>query len=307
MAWLTGINKARAMVLLATLALLLTTACWASVFKGTYGDSDSYREKMRSSASAPSVRPSAAGTDGKIGLIAPYDGAQGIHVRAFGSVAAEPDIAIISLGVESIEDTASEARAMAAKAMEGVMTVLAEAGVEDRDIQTQYFNISPRYQNVRVTNCEDEEKEVESLREDQECITSWELKLIGYSVTNQASVKIRDLDEAGTIIDQVTGAAGDLVRVNGINFSIDEPGPLQDEARSKAIAAMQLKAEMMAENAGLKLGRLIQLQEASDYFSAQPVYTKAALASAESAADTSISAGEVEISAQVSGVYLIAE
>ena len=100
-------------------------------------------------------RPRASGSTprspvGKADQVTPYDGQQGLHVRATGSVTGTPDIAIISLGVESIEDTASEARAMAAGAMAEVMLVLEEAGIESRDIQTQYFNIRPRYQDVRI-------------------------------------------------------------------------------------------------------------------------------------------------------------
>jgi uncharacterized protein YggE len=306
-AWLIGINKIRLLMLLAILALLFSTACWASVFNRSYGHDSAGKEKMFSARTAGAPDSSARSTHERAGLVTAYDGAQGIQVRASGSVAGEPDIAVISLGVESVEDTASEARANAAAAMAGVMQVLDEAGIEDRDIQTKYFNISPRYQNVRVTECEDEEAK-ESSTDEENCTTSWELKLIGYAVTNQASVKIRDLDEAGTIIDQVTDAAGDLVRVNGINFSIEDPEALREEARAKAIKALQQKAETMAELAGVTLGRLVRLEESTDFLSPQPVYARAAFAfAAESAADTSISAGEIEVTTFVSGVYLIVE
>ena len=301
--WLKPITNVRFLMLVAALALLFSTACWASVFKGSYGDSDGYKNRAFAERGAVAGLWSPAG---KGGLVAPYDDAQGLRVRGTGSVTGTPDLAVISLGVESIEDTASEARANAANAMAGVMQVLVDGGVAERDIQTRFFNISPRYQNVRVIDCGDEEEEKESLSSDQNCTTSWELKLIGYAVSNQASVNIRNLEEAGTIIDQVTGAAGDLVRVNDINFTIEEPESLREESRAKALAAMQKKAETMAGLAGVSLGRLVNLEEATDFYSPQPVYARAALASAESAADTSISAGEIEITTTVSGVYLIA-
>ncbi len=303
MTWLSTLTNVRFLMLLAALALVFTTACWASVFKGPYGDSDGYKTR----AFAEQVTEAGTRPPGKQGgPVAPYDDAQGLRVRATGSVSGTPDIAVVSLGVESIEDTASEARANAANAMAGVMQVLREAGVDDRDIQTQYFNISPRYQNVRVTDCGEEEESKESLSPEQDCTTTWELKLIGYAVSNQASVKIRDLDEAGMIIDQVTEAAGDLVRVNGISFTIEDPEGLREESRAKAIAAMQEKAETMADLAGVTLGRLVNLEEATDFYSPQPLYARAAMASAESAADTSIAAGEIEITTTVNGVYLIA-
>ena len=118
-------------------------------------------------------------------------------------------------------------------------------------------------------------------------------------------MKIRNLGEAGTIIDQVTEAAGDLVRVNNVSFTIEDTDALREEARDKAVEALQRKALAMADLAGVSLGRLVQLEEATDFFDAQPVYARAALQSGESAADTSISAGEIQVSATVSGVYLI--
>ena len=196
---------------------------------------------------------------------------------------------------------------MAATAMAGVMEVLEEAGIEDRDIQTNHFNISPRYQSVRVTQCHDDEDTEEKILDDAEnCTTFWDQQLVGYAVNNQASVNIRNLNEAGTIIDQVTDAAGDLVRVNGIRFTIEDIEALQDEARNEAMAELERKAEAMAELAGVALGRLVHLQEDSGYIPPQPVFARAAFAS-ESAADTSISAGELDVSVSVNGIYLIAE
>ena len=304
---LSVLANVRFLMLLAALALVFTTSCWASVFKGHDVDSDGYKNRAYAERGSGAGEWPSTGRAGRADLVAPYDDEQGLRVRASGSVKAAPDIVVISLGVEAIEDTASLARADTANAMAGVMQVLEGAGVEERDIQTQYFNISPRYLNVRVTDCGDEqEEEKEGLSSDESCTTSWELKLIGYAVTNQASVKIRKLDDAGTIIDQVTGAAGDLVRVDGINFTIENPEPLREEARVKAISALREKAEAMAQLAGVELGRLVQVQEDTAFYTPQPAYARAALASAESAADTSISAGELEITTTVSGVYLIA-
>ena len=309
---MTGVRKARFLVVFGAIALLLTTACWGRMYDGSYSDTEAAKERMysRQASASPKATPSAASKPEA--YIAPYEGAQGIHVSAAGRASGVPDLAIISLGVESVEDTASEARAKAAEAMAGVMQVLEDAMVEDRDIQTRYFNISPRYQSVRVTQCQDDDKEDNEIQAEavlpgeENCTTFWEQKLIGYAVSNQLSVNIRDLDEAGTIIDSVTDAAGDLVRVNGISFAIEDTEPLRDEARAEAMADMQRKAELMADLAGVRLGRLVSLQEDAGFYPPEPVYARAAFAAAESAADTSISAGELETIVSVSGVYLIA-
>ncbi len=307
MAKLTRIANFRMLFLLASLALLFTTACWAGAVRAPFDEDGSYRATGDSASGG--WAPYSAGKSGYgAGRIGPYDGAQGVHVGATGTASGVPDLAIVNLGVESIEDTASEARSKAAEAMASVMAVLMEAGIEDRDIQTQYFNISPRYQSVRVTECGEEQEGVTQLGGDGEnCITRWEQELTGYSVSNQVSVNVRELDQAGTIIDQVTAAAGDLVRVNGVSFTIEDIDPLREQARNEAMGKLQENAEELAELAGVGLGRLVHLQESTAYI--EPFQTVFArnqfLAAAE--ADTSISVGELDVSISVSGVYLITE
>ena len=305
MACLTGANGIRLLVLMGLLTLLFSTACWARMYDGSYGDTRAAKERMQAMRAPNGQKERPSSLESSAGHIAPYEGAQGIHVRATGTAAAVPDLAIISLGVESVEITASEARGKAANAMADVTHVLEDAGVEERDIQTQYFNISPRYQSVRVTQCHDDENAELPASGDENCTTIWEQRLVGYAVTNQLSVRVRDLEETGTIIDRVTDAAGDLVRVNGISFTIEDNESLQDEARVEAMAEMQRKASMMADLAGVGLGKLVHLEENARFDVPDPPFARAAFAYAESAADTSISAGEVEVAVSVNGVYLI--
>ena len=237
----------------------------------------------------------------------PYDGPSGIWVSGNGKASGAPDIAVISLGVESVEDTAATARARAAAAMNRVTQVLTNAGIASSDIQTRYFSINPRYQGVEVERCEEAEPEGEQESPtEKSCYKVWESRLIGYEVSNQASVKIRNLSNVGTIIDRVTEAAGDLVRINGINFNIENPQPLQDEARTNAVADMKRKAEMLAELAGVKLGRLVYLNEGAAYAPPEALYARAESAAfASQDAATVISGGELEFSATVQGVFLI--
>ena len=242
----------------------------------------------------------------------PYDGPSGIWVTGNGKASGAPDIAVVSMGVESVEETAAAARANAARAMQSVMDALTEAGVAKADVQTRHFNISPRYQSVEIERCDDDNGEGSEGEQagtaEKTCYTVWESRLTGYSVSNQATVKVRDLDDVGTVIDQVTEVAGNLVRINGISFSIEDPQPLQDEARADAVADMKRKAEMLAELSGVKLGRLVYLSEGAAYSPPQPLYgrAEAAFAMADSY-ETSISPGELDISATVQGVFLIAE
>ena len=248
-----------------------------------------------------------------------YDGPSGIWVSGTGKASSSPDIAVVSLGVESQEPTAAEARTNAANAMRGVMSALITAGVSIDDIQTRHFNISPRYQSVEIERCESDEdddngsdngngEEETEETEKTSCVKVWESRLIGYSVSNQAVVKVRNQTRVGAIIDAVAAAAGDLVRINGVSFDIEDPQSLQDEARTAAVADLLRKAQMLADLSGVELGRLVYLSEGEAYTPPQPLYARAQVAFADAASEaTIISGGELEFSVTVQGVFLIAE
>ncbi len=141
-------------------------------------------------------------TVGKLSTIQLSSQQQGVWVTGLGEVTAVPDIATLRLGIEAQAATVAEARSQAAEAMEKVMTSLKDNGVAEKDIQTQYFNIS------QVT-------EWDRIKEEEQ--------VVGYRVTNTVTAKIREIDKAGIIIDAAAEAGGDLTRVNGISFSVDDP------------------------------------------------------------------------------------
>jgi len=99
----------------------------------------------------------------------------GIWVNGTGEVTVTPDIATLSLGIEAQAATVAEAQAQAAVDMDAVMTALADNGVADKDIQTQYFSI---YQVTRWDDFKDQQV------------------VIGYRVTNMVTAKIRDVEQA---------------------------------------------------------------------------------------------------------------
>ena len=134
----------------------------------------------------------------------------------------------------------AEAQSRAAEAMDNVMTALTKNGVAKNDIQTQRFSIR------RVTKW-DRVKEEETV--------------IGYRVTNMVTAKIRDIDEAGTIIDAVVEAGGDLTRIDNISFSVDDPSDYYEEARQEAMAEAKAKAKQLAELAGVTLGKPTYISE----------------------------------------------
>jgi hypothetical protein len=211
---------------------------------------------------------------------------EGIWVSGNGKVSAVPDIAILRLGIEAQESSVAVAQAQAAEAMTAVMSTLEGSGVDEKDIQTQYFNIH------RVTRWDEREgKEV----------------VIGYRVTNMVTARIRDMDGVGAIVDAVAVAGGDLTRIDSIGFTIEDPSPYQDEAREKAVADAAAKAKQLAELAGIKLGKPVYVTENTAY--PYPVYRQDYFAEAamSAAPPTPISPGEMEISLNVQVAYAILE
>ena len=77
-------------------------------------------------------------------------GEAGIWVTGTGQITMEPDLAILNLGVETIEMTVAEANGEAADAMDGIMQSLMDNGVEERDIQTHNFNVRPQYEWIEI-------------------------------------------------------------------------------------------------------------------------------------------------------------
>ena len=168
--------------------------------------------------------------------------------------------------------------------MNDVMAALKANGIDQKDIQTQYFN-------VQQTTTYDNNKQ-------QQVIT-------GYEVSNIVNVKIRGVDtdvtKAGKVIDAVTAAGGDLTRVNSIQFSLDDPTTSMDKAREIAMADATDTATQLAKLAGVKLGKPISISESSST-PPYPVYAKDAVASSSS---TPISAGTLDITLDVQVLYAI--
>ncbi|MCJ7604503.1 MAG: SIMPL domain-containing protein [Dehalococcoidales bacterium] len=211
---------------------------------------------------------------------------EGIWVSGEGKVTAVPDIASLNLGVEAQAASVADAQAQVSQAMADLMDALKDQGVDEKDIQTQYYNV---YQVTRWIG--DEQKE----------------EVIGYRVTNTVTAKVREVEKAGEVIDAVIAAGGDLVRINNIAFNIDDPKPYYEDARELAVAYAREKGEQLASEAGVTLGKITYITESN--YTPGPIYRNYASDYAEAvpaaAPATSISAGELEITTTVQIVYAI--
>ncbi len=157
-----------------------------------------------------------------------------IDVTGSGKVYAAPDQATVQLGVTSQATSAAEALKDNSAKTAAVLTSIKNIGVDAKDIQTNDFSIFPTYASNGTT-------------------------ITGYQVNNTVVVVIRDLANAGTILDQVVQAGAN--NISGLSFDIADPSKLQADARAKAIADARAKAEAMASAAGVSLGDIITISE----------------------------------------------
>ncbi|MCJ7668582.1 MAG: SIMPL domain-containing protein [Anaerolineae bacterium] len=204
-----------------------------------------------------------------------------ISVTGVGKVSAEPDMAEIIIGMESRAPTAKEAASQNSGDMSEVMAVLKEMGIAKEDIQTVDY----------------------SIRTEMDYREGEEPKVIGYVVTNAVQVKVRDLDLVGDLLDGATEAGANTIY--GINFTIEDPRPFQEQAREMAVADARSKAQQLAEAADVRLGVLLSL---SEYIIEGPVYVERAMAEGMGGGGAPpISAGQLEITIQVQMSYEIAQ
>lgn len=205
-----------------------------------------------------------------------------IRVQGIGLVSQVPDQVSISLGVETKAATAAAAlKENNAKSNE-LVKVLKSRGVADKDLRTNELSIYPQFDNrgVRITS---------------------------YQVTNSITATLKDLANAGGLVDAAAAVAGDSIRVNGLSFSIADTSAVLAKARLAAVKDGRAQAEQYAAAAGVKLGALRTLTGGSASVP-PPVFAeaKAAQAASGDVAPAPIAPGSQEVTATVELVFDIA-
>ncbi len=275
-------RKTRLFTILGIIALLVLGLACAN--EGATANSESVTPETMEIAASGTEMTAAAARESVAG--------SGIWVNGQATVTVEPDLVLLNIGVEAIAETVAEARAEAADAMDAIVAAVKVHGLEDQDVQTQSFNIWPQYEYPEVTTGGTRtRKQV----------------LVGYTVSNSARIKIRDVDAVGMIIDSVAEAGGDATRIDGINFSIEDPKPFRTQLREEAVQDAVAKAEHLASLTGVEVGDLIFIGEAGGDSPRDPGYLVESMGMARAVSDsaTSISGGELQLSLNVQAAFSI--
>src|SRR6478736_765361 len=183
-----------------------------------------------------------------------------LDIVATGEVQRTPDIATIGAGVVTQANEAGKAMAANADRMAATVAALRKAGVADRDIQTSQVSLQPQYRYG------DNQPPV----------------LTGYQVANRVTVRLRDLKNAGRVLDALVAAGAN--QIDGPSFGVDKPESALDEARTQAIATARARAELYAKAAGLRVVRIARISESGQVD--MPIRPMAMVAMRNKAADT---------------------
>jgi uncharacterized protein YggE len=186
----------------------------------------------------------------------------GISVTGLGEVTGTPDTVEVDLGVSVLGATVSEATSTAATKADAVIAAMTANGVAEEDITTTNYSIYPEYD-----------------------YSNNQQRLVGYRVNNTVRAKIRDVEQAGPVLDEVSAAAGDDVTVSGLRFSIEDDAELLAAARQAAWNDALAKATQLAELSGQSLGVATSITETVTMPPVYPVdYARDAFGGAEAAA-----------------------
>ncbi len=245
-----------------------------------------------------------------------------ISVDGTGDAVAVPDIATFSFTVSESGKTVAEAQTLATEKSNGALKAVRDSGVADKDIKTTSYNINPKYeyQNAVCTYSTPETvtntmmgapagvssvAPVSSVAQVRYCPPGRSV-LTGYEVSQSIQVKIRDLAKAGAMFTSI--GTLEVQNISGLNFEVDEPEAVKALARKEAIENAKTKAEALAKQLGVSLGRITSFYESSGpmpYAYGMGGGIKAMAFEADARVAPEVPIGEEEVTSNVSITYEI--
>lgn len=202
-----------------------------------------------------------------------------ITVQGQGTSSAVPDTVYVVVGVETRDSAADQALSANNRSMESLMETLRRNQIPEKSMQTVNFDISAERAPVRPGDLGPG-------------------KVIGYRVSNQVRIKVSKLEILGRLLDELV--QGGANTVHGIQFDVDDPQGVEDQARENAIKDARRRAEKIAAAAGVKVGRPLQITEFNYGNGPRPMMARTMAMAADA---VPIAQGEQQITASVSIVF----
>lgn len=204
-----------------------------------------------------------------------------LEITGNGELQVVPDMAQLTVSVETRATQAKEAVSQNAESSKKVIDYLKKTIKADNAIQTGLFNLSPVY-----------EYDNERKKSD----------LTGYQVTNQIQLKIKDLSQLGHLMDEIVTLGA--TKIDSLTFKHSNEKQLLDEALKKAILNAKQQAKLIADTAGIDLGKIVSIHPISSG-GVQPFAKSFVLESRQIASSTPIETGELTITSQINITFAI--
>ncbi len=205
-----------------------------------------------------------------------------ITIDGEGKVSGTPTLAEVSLGLYSEGMDVPVVQDDNNKKVNAIIAAMKALGITEADLQTSQYNISPKYD-----------------------YTDGQQRVIGYTVSQSVTVKVRDLTKVGTVLARA-GEAG-ANQVNGLNFTIDDPTQIQQEARKEALEDARMKAKALADAMGVRLVKVVTFSESSGTPGPIPLayraFDKEMLASQVAPPD--VQPGQLDVTSRISVTFEI--
>lgn len=201
-----------------------------------------------------------------------------ITVSGQGEVYADPDLSVVNFSVITEKDTVDQALQTNKEKMNRVIARLKDQGIEKKDLKTTTFNIQPRYEWYEETSRKEGKR-----------------KLVGYEVTQELQVKIRNLGTVGEVIQEATDAGAN--KVGNVQFTLENREQFKKKAREKAIEQAKGKAEEISSQLGVELVKIVNFSE--DFYTPRPYFGVMKEQAAGGAPEVEPGQNKVEVSVSV--------
>ncbi len=207
--------------------------------------------------------------------------ARTVTVSADGKATVVPNLATVSFSVVSEGTSATAVQDENTKKMNAAIAIVKGFSIDDKDIKTSAYNLSPRYAYEQKTG---------------------KSRIDGYQITQTVTVKVRNLDDAGKIVGQLPAAG--VNQISGPDFSVEDMDAFLHSAREEAFNKAYAKAKELARLAGAGVGRVVTFSESTGGNYPRPMYLKADMAmGGEAASAPQFEAGSEEAQVTVSVTY----
>lgn len=206
-----------------------------------------------------------------------------ISVTGEGRVAVEPDLATVSVGVSTQNETASGALDENNAKMAAVFDAIDALGIDPDDVQTSRLDLSPRYDSIQQPD------------------GSFSQQIVGFRASNTVTIKVRDIDAVGDVLGVLVDSGA--TDVNGISFSVEDAVEEHDLARTRAVEDAQRIAQTYANAASYSIKGVSKM---NDFGGSQPQFRMASEA-AYSAAPSSVpvASGSLFVTASIAIDFVI--